>query len=60
MYKDRKNLKYFIESRSNSSNNDEKQIFEAKTVIEIKLKLTANGCWPVFKETELPIERKTI
>ena len=37
MYKYIKNLKHFMKSRSNSSNKAEKQIFEAKTVIGIKL-----------------------
>ena len=37
MYKYQKNFKYFIKSRSNSSKKTEKQIFEAKTFIEIKL-----------------------
>ena len=37
MYKYEKNLQYFLKSRGNSSNKAEKQMFEAKTVIEIKL-----------------------
>ena len=34
MYNYKKNLKYYMKSRSNSSNQPTKQIFEAKTVIE--------------------------
>ena len=37
MYNYKKNLKYFIKSRSNSSNKADKQMSEAKTVMEIKL-----------------------
>ena len=36
-YKNKKNLKYFMKSRSISSNQAEKQIFEAEIVIEIQL-----------------------
>ena len=32
-----KNIKYFIKSRSNSSNEAEKQLFGAIVVVEIKL-----------------------
>ena len=38
-----KNLKRFEKSRSNSTNKAEKQMFETKIVIEIKLQLTGNG-----------------
>ena len=36
MYYYKKNLKYFMKSRSNSSNKAKKKMSEAKTVIEIK------------------------
>ena len=58
-YKYKKDLKYFMKSRSNSSNKDEKQEFEAKTVIDIKILFTGNVLRPVFTETELQINRKT-
>ena len=48
-----------MKSRSNSSNKDEKQEFEAKTVIDIKILFTGNVLRPVFTETELQINRKT-
>ena len=44
----------------NSGNKAEKQMFEAKTVIKIKLELTGKGLWPVFTGTDLQIDRKTI
>ena len=47
-----------MKSLSNRSNDAEKQMFETKTVIEIKVKLTWNGLWPMFTETELQIDRK--
>ena len=37
MYKYKKISNFFMKSRSNSSNKAEKQLFEAKTVIEIKI-----------------------
>ena len=58
MFKYKKNLKSFMKSRSNSSNKAEKQISEAKIVIEIKLYFAGNGLWPVFIETDLQIDRK--
>ena len=51
---------HFMKSRGNSSNKVEKQMFEAKIVIKINLKLTGNRLWPVFTETEQQINRKTI
>ena len=49
-----------MKSRCKSSNKAKKQIFEAKITIEIQLKSTGNGLWPVFTETELQINRKII
>ena len=34
-----------MKSRSNSSNNDKKQAFEAKTFIDIKILFTGNVLW---------------
>ena len=48
-----------MKSRSNSRNEAEKKMFEAKTVIKIKLYLTRNVLWPVFTGTDLQIDRKT-
>ena len=48
-----------MKSRSNSSNKDEKQAFEAKTFIDIKILFTGNVLWTVFTETELQINQKT-
>ena len=33
-------------------------MFEAETVIEIKLEFIGNGFWSVFEETELQIDQK--
>ena len=49
-----------MKSRSNSSNKDEKQVFEAKTFIDIEIFFTGNVLWPVCTETELQNNRKTI
>ena len=48
-----------MKSRSNCSNEDEKQAFEAKTYIDIKILFNGDVLWPVFTETELQINRKT-
>ena len=50
----------FYEVLYYSSNKAEKQMFEAKTVIEIKLQYAGNGLLPVFRETEQQIDRKII
>ena len=42
-----------MKSRSNISNKAQKQIPATKSVIEIKLRLTGDGLWPVFTESEL-------
>ena len=49
-----------MKTRSNSSNKAEKQIFEDKTVKQIKLQITGNGFRHEFTETLLQIDRKTI
>ena len=49
-----------MKSRSNKSNKDEKQAFEAKAFIDIKILFTGNVLWPVFTETELQINLKKI
>ena len=49
-----------MKSCSNSSNKPEKRMFEAKTVIGIKLWFTGNDFWPVFTETEQQIDRTII
>ena len=60
MYKCIKNLKHLMRSLGNSSIKAKKQMFEAKSVIKIKLKLTGNGLWPWSTQTELQIDRKAI
>ena len=40
----KKNLKYFMKSRSNSSKNAEKQMYEAKLVIRIYYNSLKKGC----------------
>ena len=49
-----------MKSRSNSSNEVAKQAFEAKIFIGIKILFIQNVFRPVFTETELQINRKTI
>ena len=49
-----------MKSRSNSSNKAEKQMLEAKTVIEIKKNFTGKGSSHVFTDTELQIDQKII
>ena len=49
-----------MKSRINSSNNDKKQAFEAKTSIDIKILFTGNVLWPVFTGTELQNQPKNV